>query len=71
MNIVGTVIAVLFITVILNFVFKKYQILIDQTNISFHKRFINGHKTTPLSGGLIFFLILIFFYLKIISISIY
>ena len=61
MNIVGTVIAVLFITVILNFVFKKYQILIDQTNISFHKRFINGHKTTPLSGGLIFFLILIFF----------
>ena len=61
MNIVGTVISVLFITVILNFVFKKYQILIDQTNISFHKSFINGHKTIPLSGGLIFFLILIFF----------
>jgi len=61
MNIIGTVISVLFITVILNFVFKKYQILIDQTNISFHKSFINGHKTTPLSGGLIFFLILLFF----------
>jgi len=57
----GTVISVLFITVILNFVFKKYLILIDQTNVSFHKSFISGHKTTPLSGGLIFFLILLFF----------
>ena len=61
MNVVGTVIFVLIVTIILNFVFVKYQILIDQTNISNHKSFINGHKTTPLSGGLIFFLILIFF----------
>ena len=61
MNIAGTVIAVLFITIILNFVFKKFNILIDQTNISNHKSFINGHKTIPLSAGLVFFLILIFF----------
>lgn len=61
MNIVGTVIAVLFITTISNFVFKKFNILIDQTNISNHKRFINGHRTTPLSGGFVFFLILVFF----------
>ena len=61
MNIVGTVITALFITVILNFVFKKFNILIDRTIISNHKSFINGHKTIPLSGGLVFFLTLIFF----------
>ncbi len=61
MNIIGTAIFVLLTTIILNFVFKKYQILIDQTNFSFHKRYINGHKDTPLLGGLIFFLTLIFF----------
>ena len=61
MNIVGTVIAVLFIITISNFVFKKFNILIDQTNISNHKSFINGHKTTPLLGGFVFFLILVFF----------
>ena len=61
MNIVGIVIAVLFIITISNFVFKKFNILIDQTNISIHKSFINGHKTTPLLGGLVFFLILVFF----------
>ena len=61
MNIAGTVIAVLFIITISNFVFKKFNILIDQTNISSHKRFINGHKTIPLSGGFVFFLILVFF----------
>ena len=55
MNIVGTVIAVLFIITILSFVFKKFNILIDQTNISTHKSFINGHKTTPLLGGFVFF----------------
>ena len=61
MNIVGIVIAVLFIITISNFVFKKFNILIDQTNISSHKSFINGHKTIPLSGGFVFFLVLIFF----------
>ena len=61
MNIVGTVIAVLFIITISNFVFKKFNILIDRTNISNHKSFINGHKTTPLLGGFAFFLILVFF----------
>ena len=61
MNIVGTVITALFITVILNFVFKKFNILIDRTIISNHKSFINGHKTTPLLGGFVFFLILVFF----------
>ena len=61
MNIVGTVIAVLFIITISNFVFKKFDILIDRTNISNHKSFINGHKTTPLLGGFVFFLILVFF----------
>ena len=61
MNIVGIVIAVLFIITISNFVFKKFNILIDQTKISHHKSFINGYKTIPLSGGLIFFLVLIFF----------
>ena len=55
MNIIGTVIAVLFIITISNFVFKKFNILIDQTNISTHKSFINGHKTIPLSGGFVFF----------------
>ncbi len=53
MNTVGTVIAVLFIITISNFVFKKFNILIDQTNISIHKSFINGNKTVPLSGGLV------------------
>ena len=61
MNVVGTVIFVLIITIILNFIFAKYKILIDQTNISNHKIFIKGHKTTPLSGGIVFFLILVFF----------
>ena len=61
MNIIGTVIAVLFITIILNFIFKKFNVLIDQTNISTHKSFVNGHKIIPLSGGLIFYLILVFF----------
>ena len=61
MYIIGNVITVLFIITILNFVFKKYNILIDQTNISDHKSFVNGHKITPLSGGLVLFLILIFF----------
>jgi len=61
MNIVGIVIAVLFIITISNFVFKKFNVLIDQTNISSHKSFINGHKTIPLSGGFVFFLILVFF----------
>jgi UDP-N-acetylmuramyl pentapeptide phosphotransferase/UDP-N-acetylglucosamine-1-phosphate transferase len=61
MNIVGTVIAVLFIIIISNFVFKKFNILIDRTNISSHKSFINGYKTIPLSGGFVFFLILVFF----------
>ena len=61
MNIVGIVIALLFIITISNFVFKKFDILIDRTNISNHKSFINGHKTTPLLGGFVFFLILVFF----------
>ena len=61
MNIVGIVIAVLFIITISNFVFKKFNILIDQTNISTHKSFVNGHKTAPLLGGFVFFLILVFF----------
>ncbi len=61
MNIIGTVISVLFITIIINFVFKKYNILIDQTNLSNHKSFVNENKIVPLSGGLIFFLALVFF----------
>ena len=61
MNIVGIVITLLFIITISNFVFKKFNILIDRTNISNHKSFINGHKTTPLLGGFVFFLILVFF----------
>jgi len=61
MNIVGIVIAVLFIITISNFVFKKFNILIDRTNISNHKSFINGHKNTPLLGGFVFFLTLVFF----------
>ena len=61
MNIVGIVIAVLFIIIISNFVFKKFDVLIDRTNISNHKSFINGHKNTPLLGGFVFFLILVFF----------
>ena len=61
MNIVGIVIAALFIITISNFVFKKFDGLIDQTTISNHKSFVNGHKTTPLLGGFVFFLILVFF----------
>ena len=61
MNIMGIVIVVLFIITISNFVFKKFNILIDRTHISNHKSFINGHKTTPLLGGFVFFLILVFF----------
>ena len=61
MNIVGIVIAVLFIITISSFVFKKFDVLIDRTNTSNHKSFINGHKATPLSGGFVFFLILVFF----------
>ncbi len=61
MNIVGIVIAVLFIITISNFVFIKFDVLIDRTNISNHKSFINGHRTTPLLGGFVFFLILVFF----------
>ena len=61
MNIIGTIISVVLITFILNLLFKKFNILIDQTSISSHKSLINGNKTIPLSGGLVFFLTLIFF----------
>ena len=61
MNIVVTAIAALFIAIISNFVFKKFNVLIDQTKISTHKSFTNGHKTIPLSGGFVFFLVLFFF----------
>ncbi len=61
MNIIETIISVVLITLILNFILKKFNILIDQTSISNHKSFINGNKTIPLSGGLVFFLTLLFF----------
>ena len=61
MNIAGTIIFVVLITLILNFILKRFNILIDQINISNHKSFINGDKITPLSGGIVFFLTLIFF----------
>ncbi len=60
MSIIGTVIFVLLSTITLNFLFKKYNILIDQVNISKHKNFIQNKKT-PLSGGLVIFLILFYF----------
>ena len=60
MNIIGTVIFVLLSTITLNFLFKKYNILIDQVNISKHKNFIQNKKT-PLSGGLVIFLALFYF----------
>ena len=55
------IISVVFITVILSYLSKKYQILVDQKNISFHKSFVVEKKNTPLLGGLIFILSLIFF----------
>ena len=42
MSIIGTVIFVLLSTIILNFLFKKYNILIDQVNISKHKNYNLG-----------------------------
>ena len=60
MSIIGTVIFVLLSTITLNFLFKKYNILIDQVNISKHKNFIQNKKT-PLSGGLVIFLVLFYF----------
>ena len=60
MSTIGTVIFVLLSTIILNFLFKKYNILIDQVNISKHKNFIQNKKT-PLSGGLVIFLVLLYF----------
>ena len=60
MSIVGTVIFVILFTITLNFLFKKYNILIDQVNISKHKNFIQNKKT-PLSGGLVIFLTLFYF----------
>ena len=64
MSIIGTIISVMLMTLILNIVFKKFNILIDQTGVSSHKSFISGHKTIPLSGGLVFFLVLIFFFTR-------
>ena len=61
MYIVGTAITVLLIAIISNFIFKKFNILIDQTSISKHKSFINTQGATPLSGGFIFFLAIVFF----------
>ena len=60
MSTIGTVIFVLLSTITLNFLFKKYNILIDQVNISKHKNFIQNKKT-PLSGGLVIFLVLFYF----------
>ena len=60
MSTIGIVIFVLLSTIILNFLFKKYNILIDQVNISKHKNFIQNKKT-PLSGGLVIFLALFYF----------
>ena len=60
MSIIGTVIFVLLSTITLNFLFKKYNILIDQVNISKHKNFIQNKKT-PLSGGIVIFLALFYF----------
>jgi Na+/H+ antiporter NhaD/arsenite permease-like protein len=64
MSIIGTIISVMLMTLILNIVFKKFNILIDQTSVSNHKSFISGHKTIPLSGGIVFFLVLIFFFTR-------
>ena len=61
MNTLGTVVATLCVITILNFIFKKLNIFTDQKNISKHKSFISEDKGTPLSGGLVFFLILVFF----------
>ena len=60
MSTIGIVIFVLLSTITLNFLFKKYNILIDQVNISKHKNFIQNKKT-PLSGGLVIFLALFYF----------
>ena len=60
MSTIGTVIFVILSTITLNFLFKKYNILIDQVNISKHKNFIQNKKT-PLSGGLVIFLVLFYF----------
>ena len=63
MSTIGTVIFVLLSTITLNFLFKKYNILIDQVNISKHKNFIQNKKT-PLSGGLVIFFVLFYFTLN-------
>ena len=60
-NIFFSIIVIFIIVIIINFVLKNFNVLIDQTNLSSHKSFVNGHKITPLSGGLVFFLILVFF----------
>ena len=48
-------------SIILNFLMKKFQILVDKKESYSHKSFIGNIEITPLSGGLIFFSTLIFF----------
>ena len=50
----------LFITLFVNFFFKKKNFAIDRKSYSSHKKLTSNNSQVPLSGGIIFIFILIF-----------
>ena len=51
----------LIIHFIINKIFLRYKLLLDDPNYSSHKRFINKTNQIALSGGIVFFLLFVFF----------
>ena len=53
-------IKILFLTLLVNFIFKKKNFAFDDKSHSLHKKLTSNNAQVPLSGGLIF-IFLVFF----------
>ena len=56
----------LIIHFIINKIFLRYKLLLDDPNYSSHKRFINKTNQIALSGGIVFFLLFVFFLILVL-----
>ena len=61
MNYLWIIISIFFITLTINLILIKFNILIDNDKISVHKNFVKKNSIVPFSGGLIILIALIFF----------
>lgn len=60
---------IIFVTLTINYICKSRSIFLDDKNSSHHKNFVPGRKV-PLTGGIIFFLGIIFFSHNIFNLNI-